>query len=255
MSSQHEDRRLNEQLTQLHLCFLQEHHQELADQAAREQWTPLQYLARLIEGESQRRHERQIARRLTAARFPVIKTLEQFNWNWPKKINQAQVQNLFRLAFLKDNASVIFIGGVGLGKTHLATALGHAACLQGHTVLFTTAIEAINTLSAAQAQCRLKTELKKFLAPTLLLVDEVGYLPIDKTGADLLFQIISGRYEKGSTVITTNQLYKHWARIFNNDATITSAVLDRLLHHNETILIEGKSYRVKDKITLQRTNL
>lgn len=248
MSNHHEDRRLNEQLTQLHLSFLQEHHQELADQAAREQWTPLQYLARLIEGESQRRHERQITRRLAAARFPVVKTLEQFNWNWPKKINQAQVQNLFRLAFLKDNASVIFIGGVGLGKTHLATALGHAACLQGHTVLFTTAIEAINTLSAAQAQCRLKTELKKFLAPTLLLVDEVGYLPIDKTGADLLFQIISGRYEKGSTIITTNQLYKHWARIFNNDATITSAVLDRLLHHNETILIEGKSYRVKDKI-------
>lgn len=248
MSNHHEDHRLNEQLTQLHLSFLQEHHQELADQAAREQWTPLQYLARLIEGESQRRHERQIARRLAAARFPVVKTLEQFNWNWPKKINQAQVQNLFRLAFLKDNASVIFIGGVGLGKTHLATALGHAACLQGHTVLFTTAIEAINTLSAAQAQCRLKAELKKFLAPTLLLVDEVGYLPIDKTGADLLFQIISGRYEKGSTIITTNQLYKHWARIFNNDATITSAVLDRLLHHNETILIEGKSYRVKDKI-------
>jgi DNA replication protein DnaC len=248
MSNHHEDRRLNEQLTQLHLSFLQEHHQELADQAAREQWTPLQYLGRLIEGESQRRHERQIARRLGAARFPVVKTLEQFNWNWPKKINQAQVQNLFRLAFLKDNASVIFIGGVGLGKTHLATALGHAACLQGHAVFFTTAIEAINTLSAAQAQCRLKTELKKFLSPTLLLIDEVGYLPIDKTGADLLFQIISGRYEKGSTVITTNQLYKHWARIFNNDATITSAVLDRLLHHNETILIEGKSYRVKDKI-------
>jgi DNA replication protein DnaC len=249
MSSHNEDRRLNEQLTQLHLSFLQEHYQDLADQAAREQWTPLQYLTRLIEGESQRRHERQIARRLRAARFPVIKTLEQFNWNWPKKINQAQVQNLFRLAFLKDNASVVFIGGVGLGKTHLATALGHAACLQGHAVLFTTAIEAINTLSAAQAQCRLKTELKKFLSPTLLLIDEVGYLPIDKTGADLLFQIISGRYEKGSTVITTNQLYKHWARIFNNDATITSAVLDRLLHHNETILIEGKSYRIKDKVT------
>ena len=246
--SHYEDQRLSEQLIPLRLSFLQEHYQDLADQAAREQWTPLQYLARLIEGESQRRQERQIARRLAAARFPVIKTLEQFNWNWPKKINQAQVQNLFRLAFLKDNASVVFIGGVGLGKTHLGTALGHAACLQGHTVLFTTAIEAVNSLSAAQAQCRLKTELKKFLSPTLLLIDEVGYLPIDKTGADLLFQIISGRYEKGSTLITTNQPYKNWARIFNNDATITSAVLDRLLHHNETILIEGKSYRIKDKV-------
>jgi DNA replication protein DnaC len=242
-----EEQCLREQLQQLHLSFLKEQFQTLADQAAREQWTPLQYLSRLIEGESQRRHDRHIARRLAAARFPVLKTLDQFDWNWPKKINKAQVQNLFRLAFLQDKASVVFIAGVGLGKTHLATALAHAACLQGHAVLFTTAIEAINTLSAAQAQCRLKTELKKFLAPAVLLIDELGYLPIDKIGADLLFQIISGRYEKGSTLITTNQLYKNWARIFNNDATITSAVLDRLLHHAETILIEGKSYRMKDK--------
>jgi DNA replication protein DnaC len=230
------------------LSFVTEHYQELADEAARQQWSAVQYLARLMEGETQRRHERQILRRVAAARFPVIKTLEQFNWTWPKKVNQAQVQNLFRLAFLKDQASVVFIGGVGLGKTHLATALGHAACLQGHAVLFTTAIEAINTLSTAQAQCRLKTELKKFLAPTVLVLDELGYLPIDKIGADLLFQIISGRYEKGSTVITTNQPYKNWARIFNNDATITSAVLDRLLHHAETILMEGKSYRMKDQV-------
>ena len=240
--------RLTQQLKALYLSFLAEHYQELADEAARQQWSAVQYLARLMEGETQRRHERQILRRVAAARFPVIKTLEQFNWTWPKKVNQAQVQNLFRLAFLKDQASVVFIGGVGLGKTHLATALGHAACLQGHAVLFTTAIEAINTLSTAQAQCRLKTELKKFLAPTLLVLDELGYLPIDKAGADLLFQIISGRYEKGSTVITTNQPYKNWARIFNNDATITSAVLDRLLHHAETILMEGKSYRMKDQV-------
>lgn len=245
---EHNELRLSQQLKSLYLSFVAEHYQSLADEAARQQWTALQYLARLIDGETQRRAERQIVRRVAAARFPVIKTLQQFNWTWPKKINQAQVQNLFRLAFLKDKASVVFIGGVGLGKTHLATALGHTACLQGQHVLFTTAIEAINTLGAAQAQARLKHELKKFLAPTLLILDELGYLPIDKTGADLLFQIISGRYEKGSTVITTNQPYKNWARIFNNDATITSAVLDRLLHHAETVLMEGKSYRMKDQV-------
>jgi DNA replication protein DnaC len=244
----YDEQQLIQQLKALFLPFIAEQFQPLADEAARAQWTPVQYLARLVEGETQRRHDRHIARRIAAARFPVIKTLDQFNWNWPKKINQAQVQNLFRLAFLQDQASVIFIGGVGLGKTHLATALGHAACLQGHAVLFTTAVEAINTLSAAQAQSRLKAELKKFLAPTLLVIDELGYLPIDKHGADLLFQIISGRYEKGSTVITTNQPYKNWARIFNNDATITSAVLDRLLHHAETIVLEGKSYRMKDQV-------
>jgi len=239
---------LAEQLAELRLSFAQEHYQALADQAAREPWTPLEYLTRLIQGEYQRRQERAVARRIAAARFPLLKTLDQFDWNWPKKINRAQVQHLFGLSFLKDKASVVFVGGVGLGKSHLALALGHTACLQGHSVLFTTAVEAINTLLAAQAKYQLKTELKKFLSPTILVMDELGYLPIDKAGADLLFQIISGRYEKGSTVITTNQAYKHWARIFNNDATITSAVLDRLLHHAETVVIEGKSYRAKDQI-------
>ena len=111
----HDEQQLPQQLKALYLSFITEQYQPLAGEAARAQWTPVQYLARLVEGETQRRHDRHIARRVAAARFPVIKTLDQFNWNWPKKINQAQVQNLFRLAFLKDQASVIFIGGVGLG--------------------------------------------------------------------------------------------------------------------------------------------
>jgi DNA replication protein DnaC len=140
------------------------------------------------------------------------------------------------------------LGAVGLGKTHLATALGYAACLEGRSVLFTTAVDAINTLSAAQAAHRLKVELKKYLSPSLLCLDELGFLPIDKRGADLLFQIISLRYEQGSLVITSNRAYKDWPGIFNNDSTLTSAILDRLLHHAETILIEGKSYRMKGEI-------
>lgn len=242
------DQKISEQLVHLRLPFIRQHYQSLADEAAREQWTPLQYLSRLIEGESQQRHERCIARRIAAARFPVIKTLENFDWSWPRKINRAQIQNLFRLSFLKDNASVIFVGGVGTGKSHLALALGHAACMQNHSVLFTTAVEAINTLTAAQAQYRLKHELKKFLTPRVLVMDELGYLPIDKAGADLLFQIISGRYEKGSTLITTNQPYKKWPKVFNNDSTITAAVLDRLLHHAHTVVIDAKSYRTKDQV-------
>ncbi len=187
-------------------------------------------------------------RRLQAARFPVVKTQEQFNWIWPKKINRAQVQNLFRLAFVKDQANVIFMGRTGLGKTHLATALAYEGCLAGHTVLFTTAIDIVNTLAAAQSTNRLKSELKKYLSPSILLIDELGYLPIDKTGADLLFQVFSQRYETGSTVVTTNQTYKNWTKIFNNDATLTSAVLDRVLHHAETVTVEGRSYRMKDQI-------
>jgi len=115
-------------------------------------------------------------------------------------------------------------------------------------VLFTTAIDIVNTLVAAQSTHRLKAELKKYIGPSIVLVDELGYLPIDKTGADLLFQVFSKRYETGSTIVTTNQLYKNWAKVFNNDATLTSAVLDRLLHHAETVTIEGKSYRMKDQI-------
>jgi DNA replication protein DnaC len=242
------DDQLVSHLSYLKLSYFREYHQSLAKEALEKNWTQLDFLSRLAEGEALRRKDRATQRRLQAARFPVIKTLEQFNWAWPKKINRAQVQNLFRLSFLKDKANVIFMGGAGLGKSHLAAALAYEGCLAGHTVLFTTAIDIVNTLVAAQSAHRLKAELKKYISPNIVLVDELGYLPIDKAGADLLFQVFSQRYETGSTIVTTNQLYKHWARVFNNDATLTSAVLDRLLHHAETVTIEGKSYRMKDQI-------
>jgi DNA replication protein DnaC len=131
---------------------------------------------------------------------------------------------------------------------HLSIALGHAACLNGHSVLFTTAVDIINTLAAAQSAGRLKREFHRYLKPAVLIVDELGYLPIDKHGADLLFQIISQRYERAPMVITTNRAYKHWSQIFNNDSTLTSAILDRVLHHADTVIIEGKSFRMKDEI-------
>jgi DNA replication protein DnaC len=139
-------------------------------------------------------------------------------------------------------------GVMSIIKTHLSIALAYQACLKGHSVLFASAIDIINTLTAAQNAGRFKTDLKKYLKPAILLVDELGYLPIDKKGADLLFQVISQRYEKGSIILTTNKQFKKWPEIFNNDSTLTSAVLDRLLHHAETVVIEGKSYRMKDNI-------
>jgi DNA replication protein DnaC len=166
--------------------------------------------------------------------------------------SEANVKNRYTVpgipGFIANKANGILLGGVGLGKTHLATALGYVACLRGHSVLFATAVDVINTLSAAQAAGQLKVGLNKYLKPAVLILDELGYLPIDKHGADLLFQVISCRYEKGSIVITSNRAYKEWPKIFNNDATLTSAILDRLLHHADTIVIEGKSYRMKDKI-------
>jgi DNA replication protein DnaC len=241
---------LKDHLQFLNLCFMHEHYQASADQAARDHWAHVQYLEHLARGEVNTRLDRSIERKIRMARFPVIKTLEQFQWNWPKKINRLAVQNLFRLKFLEDQANVILLGGVGLGKTHLATALGYQACLKGHSVLFATAVEVINSLAAAQAANRLKAEIKKYLSPTVLLLDELGYLPIDKRGADLLFQIISHRYERGSIIITSNRAFKNWPEIFNNDSILTSAILDRLLHHADTILIEGKSYRMKDQIEM-----
>ena len=126
--------------------------------------------------------------------------------------------------------------------------LSLALLLRGAAVLFTTAVDIVNTLAAAQSAGQLKRELSRFLRPTVLIVDELGYLPLDKHGADLLFQIISQRYERAPMVITTNRAYKHWSQIFNNDSTLTSAILDRVLHHVDTVVIEGKSYRTKGEI-------
>jgi DNA replication protein DnaC len=239
---------LEEDLRMLCLPFMAEHHGQLAAKAARDSLSHADYLTRLTEGELNLRRDKATVRRIKSARFPVVKTLDQFSWNWPKKINRMAVQNLFRLQFMENHSNVIMLGTVGLGKTHIATALGYTACLAGKSVLFATAVDTINTLAAAQAASRLKAELKKYLAPSLLILDELGYLPIDKHGADLLFQVISQRYERGSTVITSNRVYKQWPEIFNNDSTLTSAILDRLLHHAETVVIEGKSYRMKDQL-------
>jgi DNA replication protein DnaC len=239
---------LDRHLSYLKLSFMQDNYRHLAAQAAKKHWSHLDYFEKLVDGEAAMRRDRSIERRIRLARFPVIKTLDQFNWSWPKNINRLQIQNLFRLNFIKDKANVIFLGGVGLGKTHLASALGYAACLKGNSVLFATAVDVINTLTAARAAGRMKHELKKYIRPALLILDELGFLPIDKAGADLLFQVISLRYEQSALVITSNRAFKDWPEIFNNDSTLTSAILDRLLHHAETVVIKGKSYRMKDQI-------
>jgi len=239
---------LRRQLGYLNLLFMQEHVEQLAAQAAENQWSHAEFLGRLVEGECALRQDRARVRRIREARFPVLKTLDQFDFTWPSKINRPAIQNLFRLTFLREQANAILVGGVGLGKSHLAIALGYTACEAGFRVRFATAIDIVNTLSAADKAGRLVQEMKKYTRPDLLVCDELGYLPIDKRGADLLFQIISQRYERGSIVLTTNKVFKQWPSIFNNDSTLASAILDRLLHHAETVVLEGRSYRMKDRI-------
>jgi DNA replication protein DnaC len=206
------------------------------------------YLARLMEGEADWRRDRATKSRLRLARFPVINTLDQFRWDGPTRINRLQVQNHFHLEFIKAKANLIVLGGVGLGKTHLATALGDVACLQGDSVLFASAIAVINTLAAAKSAGHLKAALKQSTKPARLILDELGYLPIDKAGADLLFQVISLRDEQGALMITSNRAFKEWPKIFTQDSTLTAAIQDRLLHHAETVIIEGKSFRMKDQL-------
>jgi DNA replication protein DnaC len=246
--TKHASTDLTQNLIYLKLPWIRENYDALASEAGQKNWSHMEFLARLLEGETHLRMDRATERRIQAARFPVIKTLEQFDWAWPKTINRPQIQNLFRLQFVEQKANVVFLGGVGLGKSHLAVALGYQACLQGHRTLFTSAADIINTLSAAQAAHRLKTELRRYLAPALLIIDELGFMPIDKHGADMIFQVISQRYEQGAIVLTTNKAFKTWPAIFNNDSVVTSAILDRLIHHAETVPIEGKSYRMKDRI-------
>ena len=161
----------------LGLSFMADHYAQLSAKAAKNQIGHQDYLAELTRGEIDLRHDRATARRVRNARFPVVKTLDHFNWSWPKKINRMAIQNLFRLQFMEDKANAVFLGTVGLGKTHLAAALGYTACLAGKSVLFTTAVDAINTLAAAQAASRLKVEMKKYLAPSLLILDELGVMP------------------------------------------------------------------------------
>ncbi|MCK5804061.1 MAG: IS21-like element helper ATPase IstB [Lentisphaeria bacterium] len=234
-------------LRRLTLTTIAQHYEEMGQEAARDGRSHVDYLRRLAEAEDAARYERSVQRRTRAARLPFIKTLEQFDWIWPKRINRAQVQDLFRLRFIEQHTNVVLIGGVGLGKTHLALALAYSACLHNVSTLFAPAVEIVNALSAAQAANTLSKALKAYAAPRLLVIDELGYLPMDKRGADLLFQVISARYEHSATLITSNMVYKQWPRIFNNDATLTTAILDRLVHHCETVTIEGKSYRTKEE--------
>ncbi|HET9644224.1 MAG TPA: IS21-like element helper ATPase IstB [Burkholderiaceae bacterium] len=241
---------LRSHFTTLNLPFMLENHQTYAQTAADKHWSHLDYLGELLSSEAAARDARRVQRCIKQARFPVLKTLDQFDWNWPTKINRPLIQHLFHLDFVAKHANVVFISGTGLGKSHLMTALGYAACMRGHCVLFTGAIDIINSLAAAQTTRTIKLALNRYIKPSILCIDELDYLPIDKFGADCLFQIISYRYERGATLITTNRIYKHWASIFDNDAVLTLALLDRLLHHAETVIIEGKSYRSKDQIEI-----
>lgn len=236
---------LIEELTYLKLNFIAEN---LDDLIRQKKETHLDFLEAIIHAEFVQKQQKATERRIRAARIPVIKTLDSFNFAHPETIEPEKRRMLFRLNFIERKENVIiFCGGVGLGKTHLASALAMEACRTGYTTLFTSAVDIVNSLKAARHNNKLTQVMRKYTRPQLLIIDELGYMPVDKEACDLLFQVVSNRYERRSIVITTNRPYKDWPIIFNNDATVTSAILDRLLHHVETIKIEGRSYRMTGK--------
>lgn len=236
---------LTQKLDFLGLTYLRDEFNNLIEDAVKKKMPIQDFFTSIIDTEVAQKMQRVTDRRIAQARFPQKKYIDNFDWNHPTKIDVDLVRYLFSLKFLEGDykKNVAFIGLCGLGKTHLMLALALEACRNGYSVIFDTAANIVNRLSAAQAEGDIMKALRYYSKPDILAIDEIGYLPIDKRGANLLFQVFSSRYEKGSIMLTTNKAFKDWGDIFN-DSTTASAVLDRILHHCEVVMIEGKSYRM-----------
>jgi DNA replication protein DnaC len=234
---------LRQDLTELHLTQIAATYREILDEAARKNTSMLEVLAGLIACEVTHRRQQALERRILRAKLPPRKTLEDYNFDFPKRIPKQKILRLFDCEFVSQHRSAILIGRTGTGKTHLLNALAYTACEKGISVRWTRAIDMIHVLTTAQINGTLEKKLREYTRPQLLLLDELGYLPIDKRGADLMFQVVAARYECGSIVLTTNRIFREWGKIFDVDNTLATAMIDRLMHHGEAILIDGKSYR------------
>ena len=241
--------RLERDLADLKLLEIAKHYREVLDEAARKQSSMLEVLATLIGIEQVTRQQRALERRLQQARLPKQKTLADYDFGFPKRVPKAGILRLFDCDFISRHGCAVLIGSNGTGKTHLLTALGYTASERGFSVRYTRVVDMINHLTTAQINGLLGKALKAYVRPSLLLLDELGYLPIDKRGADLLFQVVAARYETGSIVLTTNRPFREWGALFDVDNTLATALIDRLMHHGEGLVIKGDSYRMKDKPT------
>jgi DNA replication protein DnaC len=239
--------RLDRDLAELKLLEIAKSYREVLDEAARKGSSMLEVLATLIGIEQATRQQRALERRLREARLPKQKTLAEYQFDFPKRVPKAAILRLFDCDFIPRHGCAVLIGPTGTGKSHLLTALGYMACERGYSVRHTRVVDMINHLTTAQINGLLGKALKTYTRPSLLLLDELGYLPIDKRGADLLFQVVAARYETGSIVLTTNRTFREWGALFDMDNTLATALIDRLMHHGEAFVIKGDSYRMKDK--------
>jgi DNA replication protein DnaC len=203
------------------------------------------WLARVIEIEDAERARRSLKRRLTEARLGAFKPITDFDWSWPTKCERSLIEELFSLAFIEETANVVFVGPNGLGKTMLLKNLAYQAVLHGHTARYTLASDMLHDLAAQDSTTALARRLHRYLTPTLLAIDEVGYLSYDARYADLLFEVVTRRYQTRPILLTTNKPFGEWNQVFPN-ATCVVALIDRLLHRAEIVALEGKSYRFKE---------
>ena len=203
------------------------------------------WIEELIQWEEQERSRRSLERRLSSARIGRFKSLNQFDWQWPKSCDREAITECMQLGFIKDATNIVLCGPNGVGKSTIARNIAHQAVLQGNTALFTTAGQMLNDLASQDGDNALRRRIKHYVQPQLLVIDEVGYLSYSNRHADLLFEIISRRYQEKPTVVTTNKTFSAWGDIFPNASCVVS-LIDRLVHNSEIINIEAESFRLKE---------
>jgi DNA replication protein DnaC len=246
MNIQHE--RIEALCTELRLSAVAESYSEIAQTCAQDDKSHADFLEAVLQSEKATRQGRTRHTLTRLAGFPAIKTLDEFDYEFAGGVPRATIQNLSTLAFLERNENVVLIGPSGVGKTHLAIALGYLATQAGVKARFLTAADLLMTLATAVKQGNLGEVLRRtVLSYRLLIIDEIGYLPMAREQANLFFQVIARRYEKGATIVTSNLPFGQWDTTFAGDATLTAALLDRLLHHAHIVPIQGDSYRLKNK--------